>query len=104
MISEMAPRGKPSMMASREARPVARVSRSLVSLSVSGRNPSVAVRAALGFMQFRLFFAYRIVTQRRGDVNTVRVHFRDSVRLRIFCIWLLGDGSARRDWFGHSSE
>ena len=77
IISEMAPRGKPSMMASREGRPDARVSLGLD----SGRNPSVAVRAALGFMQFRLFFAYRIVTQRRGDVNTVRVHFRDSVRL-----------------------
>ena len=57
MISEMAPRGKPSITASSEARPVGRDSRILA----SGRNPSVVMRAAFGFMQFRLFFAYHIV-------------------------------------------
>ena len=45
------------MMASREARPVARVSLGLVALRVSGRNPGAMMRAALGFMLFRLLFA-----------------------------------------------
>ena len=56
-ISEIAPRGKPLMRASSEATPVGSVS----SGGVSGRNPNVVVRAAYGFMQFRLFFATAIV-------------------------------------------
>src|SRR5580658_8730670 len=55
----MAPRGKPSTIASRGARPVGRHSRILA----SGRSPSVVTRAAFGFMQFRLFFAIHIVVR-----------------------------------------
>jgi hypothetical protein len=65
MISEMAPRGKPSMTASREGRPVGRISRVLR----SERNPSVVVRAALRFMQFRLFFATVIVALKKEIVK-----------------------------------
>jgi hypothetical protein len=69
MISEMAPRGKPSIMASRVGRPVGRVSRSLD----SERNPSVVVRAALRFMQFRLFFATSILYPKKEFVNRMGV-------------------------------
>jgi len=65
MISEIAPRGKPSIKASSEASPLGSVSRVLA----SGRNPSVVGRAALGFMQIRLFFAIRIVALPRRDVK-----------------------------------
>lgn len=65
MISEIAPRGKPLMSWSSEARPVDSVSR----IRASGRNPSVVGRAALGFMQIRLFFAIRIVARPRLDVK-----------------------------------
>jgi hypothetical protein len=67
MISDMAPRGKPSITASREGRPVGRISRGLK----SERNPSVVERAALGFMQFRLFFARTIVALQKGIVKSL---------------------------------
>src|SRR5260370_13325158 len=60
-ISEIAPRGKPSIKASSGARPVGSASWS----RASGRNPSVVVRAAVGFMQFRLFFAIHILHRGR---------------------------------------
>ena len=67
MISEISPRGKPSMTASSEASPVGRIFRILD----SGRNPSVTDRAAFGFMQFRLLFAIDIVTLKGRDVKEV---------------------------------
>src|ERR1700719_1483659 len=79
MISEMTPRGKPSMTASREGRPVGRISRGLK----SERNPSVVERAALGFMQFRLFFARPIVALKKGIVNGLDARFdRNSGRMK----------------------
>src|SRR5580704_10824216 len=54
MISEMAPRGKPSITASIVGRPMWRISRGLR----SERNPSVVESAALRFIKIRLLFAY----------------------------------------------
>jgi hypothetical protein len=65
---------------------VARVSLGLVARSAWGRNPSVAVRAALGFMQFRLLFACYIVAQRRGVVNGTEGIW---VRFEILCFGLV---------------
>src|ERR1700693_602366 len=88
-ISEIAPRGKPSIKASSGARPVGSASWS----RVFGRNPSVVVRAAVGFMQFRLFFAIRILLQGRegcqGGVVLGNALFRALdfwVRLVIFVL------------------
>ena len=71
MISEIAPRGKPSIKASSEALPVGSDSR----IRASGRNPSVVGKAALGFMQIRLFFAIRIVALSRLYVKGGRAYF-----------------------------
>src|ERR1700730_17821891 len=60
-ISEIAPRGKPSIKASSGARPVGSASWS----RASERNPSVVERAAVGFMQIRLFFAICILLRGR---------------------------------------
>jgi hypothetical protein len=72
MISEIAPRGTPSMMASKAGMPVERNSRVLR----SERNPSVVVRAALRFMQIRLFFAYVILHRLKGFVNMMHLKKR----------------------------